>query len=216
MVLDYTIYLVTSRELICQGGLESAVEQAVLGGCTMVQLREGGIPDREYYRLAVSIKQVTDRYAVPLIINDRADIAMAAGAAGVHIGQRDLPPRAVREMLSPGMLLGVSVQDAKQAGRAASDGADYLGVGAMFPTATKTDAGIVSLEELRAIRREVGIPIVVIGGVNCQNAAAFGREGVDGLAVVSAILAQPDIKKAAGKLKAAFLQGVRQRVQGEK
>lgn len=215
-MLDHTLYLVTSRELVCQGSLAAAVEQAVLGGCTMVQLREGGISDREYYKLAVSIKQVTERYAVPLIINDRADIAMAAGAAGVHIGQRDLPPRAVRKMLSPGMLLGVSVQNAEQAGHAVADGADYLGVGAMFPTATKTDAGIVSLEELRAIRRAVGIPIVVIGGVSCRNAAAFGREGVDGLAAVSAILAQPDIKKAAEKLKAAFLQGVRRGAQREK
>lgn len=208
---DYMLYLVTNRELLPRGGLETAVEQAILGGCTMVQLRESGISDREYWGLAISLRRVTERYAVPLIINDRADIAIAAGAAGVHIGQRDLPPAAVRRLLPPGMLLGVSVQNAGQAEKAVSDGADHLGVGAMFPTATKTGAGIVLLEELRAIRKTVDIPVVAIGGVNCRNAPLFGREGADGLAVVSAILGQPDVKKAAEELKRAFLQGLKQR-----
>jgi thiamine-phosphate pyrophosphorylase len=167
----------------------------------LVQLREKEIPALDFYMLALEIKKITDRYGIPLIINDRIDIAMAAGAGGVHIGQRDIPADIARKVIGKDMLLGVSVEaiDAVKAG------ADYLGVGAMFPTGTKQDAGFVSMEELGRIRKAVDIPIVVIGGISRENAMLFRPMGVDGLAVVSAVIAKPDIKKSAADLKSLFL-----------
>ena len=139
------------------------------------------------------------------ISKDRIDIAMAVGAAGVHIGQRDIPADIARKVIGEGMLLGVSVGSAAEAIDAVKAGADYLGVGAMFPTGTKPDAGFVSMEELGRIRKAVNIPIVVIGGISRENAMLFRTMGVDGLAVVSAVIAQPDIEKSAADLKSLFL-----------
>lgn len=144
----------------------------------------------EFYNQAVAVKQVTDKYHIPLIINDRIDIAMAVQATGVHIGQHDLPAAAVRKVIGENMLLGVSASSIAEAIQAQQDGADYLGVGAMFPTGTKTDADSVSMEELQKIRAAVSLPIVVIGGINKGNAGRFKPMGIDGLAVVSAIIAQ--------------------------
>ena len=143
-------------------------------------------------------------YHIPLIINDRIDIAMAVQAAGVHIGQHDLPAATVRKVIGENMLLGVSASSIAEAIQAQQDGADYLGVGAMFPTGTKTDAESVSMEELQKIRTAVSLPIVVIGGINKGNAGRFKPMGIDGLAVVSAIIAQSDIKAAAAELKDLF------------
>ena len=204
MMPDYTLYLVTDRRLMSTKTLSEAVEQAILGGCTMVQLREKDIPSFEFYSLAVQIKEITDKYGIPLIINDRIDIAMAIGAAGVHIGQNDLPAAVARKTVGADMLLGVSAASINEARQAVYDGADYLGVGAMFPTGTKTDAAYVSIEELKEIRRAVSVPIVVIGGIGAENARIFQPMGIDGLAVVSAIIAQPDITKAAASLKSLF------------
>ena len=187
MNFDYTLYLVTDRQLMSCDSLTEAVEQAILGGCTMIQLREKELSSLEFYNQAVAVKQVTDKYHIPLIINDRIDIAMAVQATGVHIGQHDLPAAAVRKVI-----------------QAQQDGADYLGVGAMFPTGTKTDADSVSMEELQKIRAAVSLPIVVIGGINKGNAGRFKPMGIDGLAVVSAIIAQSDIKAAAAELKDLF------------
>ena len=207
MTIDYTLYLVTDRSIMSAVSLEAAVEQAVAGGCTMVQLREKDISSDEFYRLAVSVKCVTDRHGVPLIINDRADIALLVNAAGIHIGQNDLPAAALKKIMPQGMVMGVSVSTAEEARRAVCDGADYLGVGAMFPTNTKRDAKIVSMDTLDEIRSFVSIPIVVIGGINKGNASMFRAAGVDGMAVVSEIIARPDIKAAAEELKQAFLYG---------
>ncbi|MCM1121356.1 MAG: thiamine phosphate synthase [Eubacterium sp.] len=204
MTYDYSVYLVTDRTVMSTATLEEAVEQAVLGGCTMVQLREKEISSADFYDSAKEIKQITDRYDIPLIVNNRVDIALAVGAAGVHVGQSDLPACAARKIIGEKRLLGVSVTSVGEAVRALNDGADYLGVGAMFPTKTKKDAEKVSIHELCAIRRAVDIPIVVIGGINQTNAARFRDLGVDGLAVVSAIIAQPDIRRAASELKCAF------------
>lgn len=204
MKFDCTLYLVTDRRLLCGETLPEAVEQAVLGGCTMVQLREKELSSDSFYRLAVSVKSVTDRYRVPLIINDRVDIALAAGAAGVHVGQSDLPAAVVKRLLPPGMILGVSVTTPAEARKAVSEGADYLGVGAIYPTNTKTDAHRVSMEELQEIRRAVDVPMVAIGGISRENAAVLRAAQVDGLAVVSAILAQPDRRAAAAELKQRF------------
>ena len=202
---DYSLYLVTDRMRMSTKTLGEAVEQAVIGGCTMVQLREKEILSLDFYVLASEMKKITDRYGIPLIINDRIDIAMAVGAAGVHIGQKDIPADIARKVIGKDMLLGVSAVSAAEAVNAAKAGADYLGVGAMFPTGTKPDAGFVSMEELGRIRKAVDIPIVVIGGISRENAMLFRPMGVDGLAVVSAVIAQPDIKKSAADLKSLFL-----------
>ena len=201
---DYSLYLVTDRMSMSTSTLGEAVEQAVIGGCTLVQLREKEIPALDFYMLALEIKKITDRYGIPLIINDRIDIAMAAGAAGVHIGQQDIPADIARKVIGRDMLLGVSVGSVAEAIDAVKAGADYLGVGAMFPTGTKPDAGFVSMEELGRIRKAVDIPIVVIGGISRENAMLFRPMGVDGLAVVSAVIAQPDIKASAADLKSLF------------
>jgi thiamine-phosphate pyrophosphorylase len=205
---DYTLYLVTDRELMSAENLETAVMEAIEGGVTMVQLREKTASSREFYKQAVRIKEITSRYGVPLIVNDRIDIALAIGADGVHIGQSDLPAAIVRKIIGRDMLLGVSASSASEALQAQLDGADYLGVGAMFHTGTKKDARIVSMEELKRIRQAVRIPIVAIGGINRENAASFREAKINGLAVVSAIIAQTDIKGAASKLKHLFLEGV--------
>lgn len=204
MNFDYTLYLVTDRQLMSCDSLTEAVEQAILGGCTMIQLREKELSSLEFYNQAVAVKQVTDKYHIPLIINDRIDIAMAVQATGVHIGQHDLPAAAVRKVIGENMLLGVSASSIAEAIQAQQDGADSLGVGAMFPTGTKTDADSVSMEELQKIRAAVSLPIVVIGGINKGNAGRFKPMGIDGLAVVSAIIAQSDIKAAAAELKDLF------------
>ncbi len=201
---DYSLYLVTDRMRMSTKTLGEAVEQAVIGGCTIVQLREKEILSLDFYVLASEMKKITDRYGIPLIINDRIDIAMAVGAAGVHIGQKDIPADIARKVIGKDMLLGVSAVSAAEAVNAAKAGADYLGVGAMFPTGTKPDAGFVSMEELERIRKAVDIPIVVIGGISKENAMLFQPMGIDGLAVVSAVIAQPDIKKSAADLKSLF------------
>lgn len=200
---DYSLYLVTDRACIGKRNLTlyEAVERAILGGCSMVQLRETDINSLNFYETAKEMKQLTDRYDIPLIINNRADIALAVRAAGVHIGQRDIPAYPVRKLIGKDTILGVSVTSVSEALRAEADGADYLGVGAMLPTKTKRDAKIVPAEELCAIRRAARIPIVVIGGIRKENAAEFLRMGADGVAVVSAILAQEDIRRAAEELR---------------
>ena len=155
--------------------------QAVAGGCTLVQLREKNISSLAFYTLASEMKKITDSYGVPLIINDRIDIAMAVGAAGVHTGQKDIPADIARKAIGKDMLPGVSATSVTEAVNAAKAGADYLGVGAMFPTGTKPDAGFVSMEEPGRIRRAVDIPIVVIGDISSENAMLFKPMGIVGV-----------------------------------
>ena len=207
MKVDYTLYLVTDRRLMSTATLSEAVEQAILGGCTMVQLREKEASAYSFFKLAEEIKGITDHYEIPLIINDRIDIALAVGAAGVHVGQNDIPAYAVRNIIPHNMLLGVSAASVDEAIQAQRDGADYLGIGAMFPTGTKDDARAVSMVELRKIQQAVKIPIVTIGGINKNNVASFHAMNIDGVAIVSAIIAEPDIKGAASELKSLFLAG---------
>ena len=201
MKYDYTLYLVTDRSLMSTATLIEAVEQAILGGCTMIQLREKNISSLDFYRQSVEVKKITEQYHVPFIINDRIDIAIAVNADGVHIGQSDIPAAIARDLIGTDMLLGVSAASVKEAVQAANDGADYLGAGAMFPTGTKTDANYVSIEELKKIRHAVNLPIIAIGGINKSNIKLFYNTGINGLAVVSAIIAQPDIQKAAAEMK---------------
>lgn len=202
--VDYTLYLCTDRSLMSTDTLEEAVEQAVKGGTTLVQLREKDGSSAEFYQTALNLKEITQRAEVPLIINDRVDIALAVDADGVHIGQSDLPAAVVRKMIGPDKIVGVSTATVEEAKRAQADGADYIGVGAMFDTSTKLNTRTVTMEQLADIRKAVSIPAVVIGGVNENNAGQFNGTGIDGLAVVSAIIAKPDIEAAARKLKEVF------------
>ncbi|AEY66518.1 thiamine phosphate synthase [Clostridium sp. BNL1100] len=202
--IDYTLYLVTDRDLMSTKTLEEAVEQAIMGGCTLVQLREKTASSREFYQTALKVKAITDNYKVPLIINDRVDIALAIGADGVHVGQSDLPAVVVRKIIGKDRILGVSAGSVEKAIEAQRDGADYIGVGALFSTSTKTDAKSVSKETLMKILKEVSIPIVGIGGINAQNAVELKNTGIDGIAVVSAIIAQKDIKLSAEKMLEIF------------
>ncbi len=204
--VDYSLYLVTDRKLMSMVSLEEAVEQAILGGVSLVQLREKQASTWEFYQIALKVKSVTDRYRVPLIINDRVDIALAVDSCGVHVGQQDLPVVKTRELLGNHKIVGVSVSCLKEAEKAQADGADYLGVGAMFTTDTKTDAHTVSIKELKRIRSAVSLPIVVIGGINKDTISCFMGLGVDGIAVVSAIISASDIKAAAKELTKLFRQ----------
>ena len=162
---DYRLYLVTDRNCLQQQTLEQAVEQAILGGVTLVQLREKAIASKEFYERALRIKAICHHYNVPLLINDRVDIALAVEADGVHIGQSDLPCGVVRQILGKDKIIGVSARTAQQAIQAQADGADYLGVGAMFATSTKQDAQTVTIASLTQIRQAVTLPIVAIGGI---------------------------------------------------
>ena len=205
--IDYSIYLITDRNLMSTETLEEAVEQAIIGGCTLVQLREKDCSSLDFYNNAVKVKGITDKYNVPLLINDRLDIALAVDAAGVHVGQSDLPATVVRKIIGEDKIIGVSTGSLEQALKAQKDGADYIGVGAMYATGTKKDANSTSMEELKKIRENVSLPIVVIGGINKERIKDFEGMGIDGLAIVSAIIAQADIVEATRELKSIFTQG---------
>ncbi|MGN1339900.1 MAG: thiamine phosphate synthase [Oscillospiraceae bacterium] len=203
MKVDYTLYLCTDSGLMSCKTVEESVERSILGGASIVQLREKTASSREMYELAKRVKQVTDKYGVPLIINDRLDICMAVDAAGVHLGQSDLPCAEARRILGSNKIIGVSAATPEEAAKAQSDGADYLGVGAVFSTSTKTNTRPVTPEIIRSIRAAVTIPFVVIGGVNPQNITRLYGLGIDGAAVISAVLAQPDITEAAKVMRKA-------------
>lgn len=199
--IDLSLYLVTDRDLMTTPTLEEAVEEAISGGVTLVQLREKKASSRDFYELAVRIKVVTDRHDIPLIINDRADIALGAHAAGVHVGQADIPARVAREIMGDDKIVGVSISNTEEAIKAQEDGADYLGVGPMFSTDTKKDAEPVSYEEFLRIRESVHIPIVVIGGINENTIPTFKGADIQGIAVVSAIMAAKDVSGKARRLR---------------
>jgi len=193
---DYSLYLVTDRELLMGKSLETTIEEAIQGGVTIVQLREKNVSTREFYDIAVRIKNLLTSYHVPLIINDRLDIALAVDAEGLHIGQDDLPATLARSILGPNKILGVSASTHEEALKAQADGADYLGVGAMFPTNTKTDANTVTVETLTQICQSVAIPVVAIGGINSGNIHQLRRTGIAGVAVVSAIISHTSPRDA--------------------
>lgn len=205
--IDYSIYLVTDRSIMSTEKLEIAVEQAILGGCTLVQLREKESSSLDFYQTALKIKEITSKYNIPLIINDRIDIALAVGAEGVHLGQSDIPAKIARKLIGDEKILGVSASNLEEAIIAQKDGADYIGVGAMFATLTKTDAKLTSIDELKEIRKRISIPIVVIGGINKNTIPNFYGIDIDGIAVVSAIISQANIKEATAELKKIFLKG---------
>lgn len=184
--------------------LEQAVNDAIKGGCTVVQLREKHATSREFYQLALSLKRITGYYGIPLIINDRLDIAAAVNAEGVHLGQKDLPADIARAVLGEEKIIGVSANNLQAAINAELDGADYIGVGAVFQTSTKTDTKPVTIDKLKEIRSVVKIPMVAIGGIKRSNISQLNGTGINGVAVVSAVIGSKNITAAARELKALF------------
>lgn len=191
---DYSIYLVTDDGCLQGRALIDCVREALEGGVTLVQYRAKTASSAEMYAEALQLKALCDSFKVPLIINDRLDIAMAVGAAGVHLGQDDLPCAAARKLLGEDYIIGVSAHNPAEAKTALQSGADYLGCGAVFGTATKADVKKLGTEGLTAICREKGLPVVGIGGVTADNYREVRAAGADGAAIVSGILAQPDIR----------------------
>ena len=200
-VIDYSIYLVTDENCLRGRLLLACVEEALAGGVTLVQYRAKNADSRVMYDEAVKLKALCDKYSVPLIINDRLDIAQAVGAAGVHLGQDDLPCAVARQILGADYVIGVSAHNPAEAVQAAAAGADYLGCGAVFGTATKQDVAKLGLANLRSIREAVTLPMVGIGGINVDNFAEVLATGADGAAIVSGILAQDDIEVTVQRLK---------------
>lgn len=196
------LYAVTDRVWVGQGTLGDQVEQALRGGVTCVQLREKSLGVPAILVEAEEIGALCRSYGVPFLINDRVEIALQCGADGVHVGQKDRAAREVRRLLGPNRILGVSARTVEQAVQAERDGADYLGVGAVFSTSTKADAMPVSYETLQAICRAVSIPVVAIGGIQRENLLSLAGSGVDGVALVSAIFAAPDVETASRELRA--------------
>lgn len=199
--VDYSLYLITDRESLGGKPFIDSIESAVKGGATLVQLREKSMNSYDYYNTAVEIKRLLKKYGIPLIINDRVDIALAVGADGVHLGPEDLPVNIARELLGPGKIIGASANCIEEALSYQKQGADYLGVGALYATETKKNTEHVSLDELESIKNAVNIPIVGIGGINLQNAPKVKATGVDGIAVASAVLGSQDPFRAAFQLK---------------
>jgi thiamine-phosphate diphosphorylase len=203
--INYKLYLVTDRKALGDKDLYSSVEAAISGGVTLVQLREKAISTLGFYKEALRLKEITSKHHIPLIINDRLDIALAADADGLHIGQEDMPIKVARRLLGKDKIIGVSASTVELALRAEKEGADYIGVGAVFPTSTKRDAQDVSISEVKRIKEAVKIPVVAIGGVNEGNAALLKDTGIDGISVISAILGKKDVKAAAERLLQKFL-----------
>ncbi|MGQ9800549.1 MAG: thiamine phosphate synthase [Candidatus Saccharicenans sp.] len=198
---DLTLYLVTDRRLAGNRSLAEVVQKAVAGGVTIVQLREKECSSREYLELALTLKKLLPP-GIPLIINDRLDVALAAAADGLHLGQSDLPPEVARRHLGPGAIIGLTVERPEQLGPAENSPVDYLAISPVFATPTKTDTGPAwCLKGLALARKQTRLPLVAIGGINETNVAEVIRAGADGVAVVSAICVAPDPELAARKLR---------------
>ncbi|MBQ8780244.1 MAG: thiamine phosphate synthase [Oscillospiraceae bacterium] len=198
---DLTLYFITDSTGITKEQLCRTVEEACKGGATLVQLREKNRSGREYLHLARLVKNVTDRYNVPLIIDDRADVALASGAAGVHVGSEDIPIADIRRFAPDGFIIGATAKTVEAALKAESDGADYIGTGAIFPTTTKVKTVITEVSVLKEICACVNIPVCAIGGLNSDNCGILKDSGISGMAVVSAIMKSSDPKTAAERLR---------------
>lgn len=195
------LYAVTDRAWTGEQTLYRQVEAALKGGVTCVQLREKAMDDAAFLREAREIHALCRQYGVPFIVNDRVEIAIACGAEGVHVGQDDMAAGDVRRLAGEGMILGVSVHTVEEALEAIQNGADYLGLGAVFPTSTKTDVEQMANETVRAICDAVDVPVVAIGGINRKNMRKLSGSGVDGVALVSAIFSETDIEAACRDLR---------------
>ena len=196
------LYGVTDRAWLRGRRLSEQVEEALRGGTTCIQLREKDILESEFLSEAVALREVCRRYGVPFVVNDNVAVAVACGADGIHVGQKDMAVSDVRARIGEHMILGVSVQTVEQAVAAVAHGADYLGVGAVFATSTKGDADSVSLSILGEICAAVEVPVCAIGGITAENLSLLAGSGIDGVAVVSAIFAQEDIETTCRSLSA--------------
>ena len=204
--IDWSLYLIADTEFAAGKDLLPLLREAVLGGVTVVQLRAKDLGTRDFLDLASRINGQLGKSGVPFLINDRMDIALACAADGIHLGQDDMPPDRARKLLGRSKIIGVSVNTLKEAREAERLGADYVGLGPIYATTTKdTDLPVLGLEGIRRIRRKIGIPIIAIGGINANNAADVMKAGAAGIAVVSAILGAPYIRKAAAELKKKVL-----------
>lgn len=204
-----TLYAVTDRTWVGKQSLYEQVEAALRGGATCVQLREKELDQETFLAEAMELAALCRRYGVPFIVNDNVDIAIACHADGVHVGQEDMKAADVRAKVGPDMIIGVSAHTVEEALEAVANGADCLGVGAMFSTSTKTDVDVLSWETLRDICAAVDVPVVAIGGINKGNLLQLSGSGVDGVALVSAIFGAEDIEKECRELLALSEQMVK-------
>lgn len=196
---DLNLYLVTNP-LEDEKEFLKTIEDAIKGGVTIVQLREKTGDTGDIYKIAVKVKKITDKYDIPLIINDRIDIMLAVDCAGIHIGQSDMPCNIARKMVGPDKIIGVSTSTAEESKKAQMDGADYLGCGAVYPTETKRDATHVTKETLKEISENVDIPVVAIGGIKLDNAENLANTGIKGLCFVSEIMNADNPESVSAKL----------------
>ena len=204
-----TLYAVTDRAWVGKQSLYEQVEAALRGGATCVQLREKDLDEETFLAEAMELAALCRRYGVPFIVNDNVDIAIACHADGVHVGQEDMKAADVRAKVGPDMIIGVSAHSVEEALEAVENGADCLGVGAMFSTSTKTDVDVLSWETLRDICAAVDVPVVAIGGIHKGNLLQLSGSGVDGVALVSAIFGAEDIEKECRELLALSEQMVK-------
>ena len=200
---DMLLYAVTDRSWLGKQALYSQVEQALKGGATFIQLREKNLNEAVFFSEALELKQLCKKYHVPFVINDNVELAKKVNADGVHVGQSDMGAKEVRKLLGADKIIGVSAGTVEEALLAQTEGADYLGVGAVFHTGTKSDADAVSHDTLKAICAAVTIPVVAIGGITKENVEELKESGIAGIAVVSAIFACENIEKATEELKQA-------------
>jgi thiamine-phosphate pyrophosphorylase len=201
MDIDYSLYLITDRSFLNGRDLKKCIEDAIKGGVTLIQIREKDASTREFFEVAKEVKEVTSKYNVPLLINDRIDIAIAIDADGVHLGQSDMPISLARKILGKDKIIGISANTIKEALEAQNDGADYLGLGPVFFTGTKKDINEpIGVSGLREMTEAINIPSVAIGGINKENSESIMEAGVDGISVISAILGSEDIEKASKDL----------------
>ena len=200
---DLSLYLVTDNSDDVEKFLYT-IEEAIKGGTTVVQIREKTAETLDFYNLALKVKDITTKYNVPLIINDRVDVALAIDADGVHVGQSDMPCDVTRKLIGEDKILGVSAATIEEARKAEKDGADYIGTGAVFPTQTKDDAPKITKDDLKEIVDSIDIPVVAIGGITLENAHELNDTGIAGLSVVSAIMSSDNPKKSSEELLEIF------------
>ncbi len=202
--LDLTLYVITDRRLSGRSH-EEVAEAAIRGGATVIQFREKDASTREMVEIASRLREITKRYGVPLIVNDRVDVALAVDADGVHVGTEDMPIAIAKRLIGPGKVVGASASTVEEALFAVEQGADYLGVGSIFATGTKVDAGPpIGIERLVEIASRVPIPVVAIGGIHHGNVAEVIRAGANGVAVISAVVAAEDIADSTRRLLEAI------------
>ena len=201
MNVDYTLYLCTNTDMIHDKAIEQCVEEAILGGVTVVQVREKNKSTDDFINIARKVKAVTEKYKIPLIINDRVDIAVAVDADGVHLGKNDMDCYTARKILGDSKIIGVTVSNSEEALQAQNDSADYVGVGAMFQSTTKPDAKIVGFDDLIKIQSSVDIPVVIIGGINQNTIPFFEGLDINGYAMIRPIICSDNIIDTTAEIK---------------